>query len=144
MTGQEELEHIQELKKRVEEQEYFIQELKSALDGLTGITYDADKVQTSVQGDPMLDKLVRLQDEEQKLKRFREEWIRWKVRMIRKIHRMDIGNLQKLLYVVYIEEHSLSECAGIMCWSYDHTKKQHRNAIREFEKLTPECPLNVP
>ena len=141
MTGQEELEHIQELKKKVLEQEYFIRELESALDGLSGITYDKDKVQTSVHGDPMLDKICRIEEEQQKLKKITEEWIKWKIKVIRKIHRMKISNLQKLLYVVYIEEHSLSESADIMCWSYDHTKKQHRNAIREFDTLDP---LDVP
>ena len=135
MTGQEELELIGELKKKVEEQEYFIQELRSALDGLTGITYDRDRVQTSVQGDPLLDRLCRIDEEEQKLQQMTEKWIKWKVKMIQKIHKMDIGNLQRLLYVIYIEEHSLSESAEIMCWSYDHTKKQHRNALKEFEKV---------
>lgn len=140
MTGQEELERIRKLKKKVEEQEYFIKELKLALDGLTGITYDKDKVQVSIQGDPILDRICRIEEEEQKLQVMTEKWIKWKVRMIRKIHRMDIGNLQKLLYVMYIEEHSLSESADIMCWSYDHTKRQHRKAISEFEKLTPDVP----
>ena len=141
MTGQEELEHIRELKKKVEEQIYFIEQLRSALDGLSGITYDKDKVQTSMQDDPMLEKICRIEEEEQKLQRMKQEWISWKIKMIRKIHRMKISNLQKLLYLVYIGEYSLAESAKIMCWSYDYTKKQHSQALKEFDTLDP---LHIP
>lgn len=135
MTGQEELERIRELKKKVEEQIYFIEQLKFALDGLSGIRYDKDKVQTSMQGDPMLEKICRIEEEEQKLQKMKQDWISWKIKMIRKIHKMEIGNLQTLLYVIYIDENTLKDSADIMCWSYDYTKKQHSQALKEFEKL---------
>ena len=136
MNGQKQLERIGILKKKVEEQEYFIRELRSALDGLTGITYDKDKVQTSVQGDPMLDKLCRIEEEEEKLKHLRKLYISWKIKMMQQIHQMEVGNLQRLLYLMYIEEHSLSEASNIMNWSYDHTRRQHIKAIENFELLT--------
>lgn len=140
MTGQEALEQIGILKKQVEEQDYFIQELLSALNGLKGLSYEGDKVQTSVQGDPMLEKICRIEEEQRKLQRMMEHWISWKIRMIHQIHSMHVGNLQKLLYVMYIEDHTLAETAGIMNWSYEYTKKQHRKAIEEFSK----CPLDIP
>lgn len=137
MTGKEQLEKIEVLRKKVEEQTYFVQELRSALDGVTGIDYDRERVQTSVSGDPMLQKLCRIEEEEEKLKQMIIRFQCHKVRMIRRIHKMDVGKKQTLLYNVYIERKSLWECTEIMQWSYDHTKKMHRLALEEFE-MTPD------
>jgi hypothetical protein len=137
MTGQEELDQIRIYKERVEEQRMYIAELRSAMSGLTWISYDKDSVQTSPDADPMLDKIMKIEKAEKKLKHLEEVWVSWKIMCIDRIHMMDVGDLQKILYLIYIHDRTLKDVAEEMCWSYDYMKKRHRDAVREYENISP-------
>jgi len=135
LTGLEELQYIDYLKRRVEEQGYYIRELESALSGVSGIRYDADKVQTSVKGDRLIDGFAKIEKEQQKLKKLTERWMRWKIRCMDRIHRMKVTDHQKLLYLVYIEGKGLKEASVDMCWSYGYTRNQHVLAVKEYSQI---------
>lgn len=133
MTGKEELLHLQDLKDRIEEQKYYIEQLR-AWDGLSGISYDKEKIQTSPDGDIMVEHFEKVQSAEQKLKNLNTLYIGWWSAVLDRIHRMPVGDLQKILYKIYIEGHSIKDTAVIMCWSYDHCRKQHVRAVELYEK----------
>lgn len=141
ITGQEELAYIWELQKKVDEQKLYIDELRSALSGVTGISYDKESVQTSVQSDTMGDKFAKIEIAEKKLKELEHSLLNYKVWCIDRIHMMRIGNHQKLLYLVYIDGLTLKQTAERMFWSYEYTKKVHRKALKEYEGIRP---LHVP
>lgn len=130
------LRKIEEMQKQIEEQIYYIQELKYAIYEVKGVSYDKESVQTSKNGDPMLCKLVRIEEEEMKLCQMQMRLTKYKVKMINRIHAMGVSDLQKLLYVIYIEGHTLSEAGDIMNWSEEYTKKQHRKAILKFNEIS--------
>lgn len=138
MTGQEELEYIFTLQKKVDEQRLYIDELRSALSGVTGISYDKDSVQTSPQGDVLLDKFVKIEKEEKILNTMEHELLNYKVWCIDRIHQMDVGDHQTILYLIYIDGLSLRRTAEKMFWSYEYMKKKHRKALKEYEeKMSP-------
>ena len=135
MSGQDELEKINELRENIKEQMYFISQLKSTISGVSGIDYDKEAVQTSVEGNPMLKNLCKIETEEEKLDKMLLEWITYRVKMIQKIHKMKVGILQRILYWIYIDDKPIKTVADLMHWTYDHTRKLHRQALVEFENI---------
>lgn len=135
MSGQDELEKINELRENIKEQMYFISQLKSTISGVSGIDYDKEAVQTSVEGNTMLKNLCKIETEEEKLDKMLLEWISYRVKMIQKIHKMKVGVLQRILYWIYIDDKPIKTVADLMHWTYDHTRKLHRQALAEFENI---------
>ena len=132
MTGQEELEYIKTLYEKVEEQRYYIEELRQSMSGVTGIRYDKEAVQTSGSADPMLDIMIKIEKAQEVLRKLEMSWVSWKVSCIDKIHMMQDMNHQKILYMVYINNMTLKECADRMCWSYGYTRNRHSLALKEY------------
>lgn len=135
MTGEEQLNKISFFKEKIREQEYYIKELEWILLGVKGLSYDKESVQTSADGDVLLNKLANLEEERQILQKYKLIYIKQKVRMIRMIHKMEIGNRQTLLYRMYIKEQPLEKCAQYMEWTPEYTRKQHRIALKEFNEI---------
>lgn len=132
MTGQEELERIADLERQIEEQELYIQELKSALTGLGAIRYDKDVVQSSPPSDPLALKFIKIEEEENKLQVMKKKYVNHKVYCIDMIHKMNSIEHQKLLYLVYINGYSLKDASEKMNYSYDYIRKMHRKALFEI------------
>ena len=132
MTGQEELEKIAVLERQIEEQELYIQELKEALSGLGAIRYDKEVVQSSPPSDPLALKLIKLEEEEDKLQVMKQKYVNHKVHCIDMIHHMDSIDHKKLLYLVYINGYSLKNASEKMNYSYDYIRKMHRKALFEI------------
>jgi hypothetical protein len=135
MTGEEQLNKISFFKEKIREQEYYIKELEQILLGVKGLSYDKESVQTSVDGDGLLNKLADLEKERQILQKYKLSYMKQKIRMIQMIHKMEIGNRQTLLYRMYIKEQSLEKCAQYMEWTPEYTRKQHRIALKEFNEI---------
>ena len=135
MIGEEQLNKISFFKEKIREQEYYIKELEEILLGVKGLSYDKESVQTSVDGDGLLNKLTDLEEERQVLQKYKLSYVKQKLRMIRTIHKMEIGNRQTLLYYMYIKEKSLTQCAVYMRWTLEYTRKQYRIALREFDEI---------
>lgn len=136
MTGQEELEYIGLLKNKVEEQNLYIESLYGAMTGISGIRYDKDRVQTSVQGDQMTEILVKIEEAREKLKKLEKDLLDYQIGCIDRIHLMKSLDHQKLLYLIYIDGLTLKETASKMCWSYGYTRNKHWIALKEYEHVT--------
>ena len=52
-----------------------------------------------------------------------------------KIHLMQDPDLQKILYLIYIDDLTLKECAVEMCWSYGYTRNRHSDALKQYDKM---------
>ena len=88
-----------------------------------------------VDGDGLLNKLADLEEERQILQKYKLSYMKQKIRMIKMIHKMKIGNRQTLLYRMYIKEQSLETCAQYLEWTPEYTRKQLRIALREFDEI---------
>lgn len=135
VTAQEELEYIKKLHDKVEEQKYYIEELRSSMSGVTAISYDKEAVQTSGSADPMLDTMIKIETAQKILQKLEMSWLSWKVSCIDKIHLMQDPDLQKILYLIYIDDLTLKECAVEMCWSYGYTRNRHSDALKQYDKM---------
>lgn len=129
------LEELDYLKQRCISQAEHIEELRSTLDGLSGIRYDKDAVQSSVSADPMLAKICRIEDEEQKLTDMIVKYIRCRITVAQMINRMDVGKRQHLMRMFYLEEKNLEVCAVDLEWSLEYTRKELRQAVKDFENI---------
>ena len=94
MTNTEYLEQLSVLEDKIESQKLYIEELKSALSGLDAIRYDKDRVQSSPDDNAMLDQLIKIEDEESKLKKMIHDLAYKKIVCINMIHSIKNFNYQ--------------------------------------------------
>lgn len=131
---------IEEYRDQIRQQELYVQELRSLIDGVKAVSYDKDKVQSSADGDPMLECFIKIEDAEKKLKVLEGHYIRHCMNVIDKIKRIPRTDYQKFLYLIYIDDLSISQASEKMKWSYEYGKKQHTRALKEYQS----CPHDVP
>ena len=101
----------------------------------------ADKVQTSISGDPMGDRLARCADITKEIDQLIDSMIRQRHRIIGEIQSLPTRKHTELLYLCYVDGKSLAECADIMIksngkpYSYDHIASLHGAALKEFDEI---------
>lgn len=134
MTGQEELNRIAYLNKCIDEQVYYIKELREAIYGVSSPRLKTDVVQTSLEGDELANQLAKIEQEESKLDEMIHNFVTYKIKVMDRIHKMDDINHKHLLYYVYIDGHTLKEASVKFGWSYDHTRKIHRISVGEYDR----------
>ena len=133
MNDFEELKH---LKQQCENQAEHIEQLRSTLDGLSGIRYDKEAVQSSMDGDPMLAKICRIEDEEKKLTDLIVKYTRCRIKIAQKINQMKLSKRQHLLRIHYLDEWCIETCANSLKWSVEYTRKELRKAVQEYLQLS--------
>lgn len=131
---------IEEYRDQIRQQELYVQELRSLIDGVKAVSYDKDKVQSCADGDPMLECFIKIEQAEEKLKVLKGRYIRHCMNVIDKIKRIPRTDYQKFLYMIYIDDLSISQASEEMNWSYEYGKKQHTRALKEYQS----CPHDVP
>ena len=129
-------EELRRLKQQCENQSEHIEQLKSTLDGLSGIRYDKEAVQCSMDGDPMLAKICRIEDEEQKLTDLIVKYCRCRIEIAQKINQMELSKRQHLLRIHYLDEWCIETCANSLKWSVEYTRKELRKAVQEYLQLS--------
>ncbi len=131
------LEELDYLKQRCISQSEHIEQLRSTLDGLSGIRYDKDAVQSSMDGDPMLSKICRIEDEEKKLTDLIVKYCRCRIEVAQIINKMEVSKRQHLMRLYYLDKWCIETCANSLEWSVEYTRKELRKAVREFLELSP-------
>ena len=126
---------LSDLKRKCESQAEHIDQLRSTLDGLSGIRYDKDAVQTSMNGDPMLNKICKIEDEEQILTDLILNYARHRTSVVMRINRMEVGKRQHLLRMYYLGEKDLEACAAEFNWTFAYTRKELRKAVKDYENV---------
>lgn len=131
---------IEEYRDQIRQQKLYVEELRSLISGVKGLSYDKEQVQSSGFSDPMLECLVKIEDAEKKLKDLEGHYIRHCMNVIDKIKRIPRTDYQKFLYLIYIDDLTISQASEKMNWSYEYGKKQHTRALKEYQS----CPHDVP
>lgn len=101
----------------------------------------ADKVQTSISGDTMGDKLADAADIQKEIDWMVGKLIADRHRIISEIHTLNDARYIQILYLHYVEDKKLEDVAEIMRkpngkpYSYDHIASLHGVALREFDRI---------
>ena len=100
-----------------------------------------DKVQTSISGDTMGDKLAEAADIQREVDWLINKLIADRHRIIGEIHTLTDARYIQILYLHYVEGKKLEDVAEIMVktngkpYSYDHIASLHGMALQEFGRV---------
>lgn len=100
----------------------------------------ADKVQTSISGDTMGDKLAECADIQKEIDWLINKLIADRHQIIGEIHTLNDARYIQILYLHYVEGKKLEDVAEIMRksngkpYSYDHIASLHGMALQEFDR----------
>jgi hypothetical protein len=87
-------------------------------------------------GDPMLSKICRIEDEEKKLTDLIIKYCRCRVKVAQKINQMEVSSRQHLLRMYYLNGNFIEVCANDLGWSVEYTRKELRKAVKEYLQLS--------
>jgi hypothetical protein len=139
MTVKEYLMQVQTGEEQITDQKQYIETLRDSLTSIGGMNLTADKVQTSrADMDKLGTVIAKICEAEEKLKRMEEHHCLLKVQIAEQIHSMDNLLFKKLLNLRYLEwekHNTMQKVADALCYSLDHTKKLHKDALCAFTEI---------
>ena len=133
MTAKQYLKRIWYLEGRVKRDKERLETLRMAADGVKGIVYDADKVQTSP-ADTMSERVGALVDLQRKLVSEIVELEETKSEVLSVIHTLDDEPMEQLLYLRYLLHRNFYEISEEMNYSLRQLHKLHGRALRMIEE----------
>lgn len=141
MTAKEYLRQLKNLEVKIEQRRRERDRLLSdaMCNGSPRLT--ADKVQTSISGDTMGDKLAEAADIQREVEWLINRLIADRHRIIGEIHTLTDARYIQILYLHYVEGKKLEDVAEIMIktngkhYSYDHIASLHGMALQEFDRI---------
>ena len=136
MTAKEYLRQIklldEKIKHRMQEQE----EIRQMAMSTGALTYDADKVQTSLSGDSRQLRLIeKAADMDAEIQRMVDDLIDLKHRIIGEIHQLDDERYIRILFDRYVEGVPLRTIAANIGYEYKWLCRLHGYALSEFASL---------
>lgn len=132
MTPKKYLMQIQKLNVLIDQRLKEQEELRY-FDGVAGIDYAKDKVQTSPKGEaPYVRAIERIIDLDKEIDALIDEYVDLKNKIIGEIQTLSKSVYIQILYKKYVEFKRLEVIAVEMNYSYDYIKHQHGYALQEF------------
>lgn len=149
MTAKEYLKQIKALDIKIQMREEESAMLKAQAEGNSSQSMNPDKVQTSISGDPMGDKLVEAADIDAEVQWLKNKLIAERHRIIGEIEQIRDARYVELLQLKYVGRLEgkkvhymrLEEIACTMTksngdpYSYDHIASMHGEALQEFSRI---------
>lgn len=121
------------LEGRVKRDKARLESLRMAADGVKGIVYDADKVQTSP-ADTMSERVGALVDLQRKLVSEIVELEETKSEVLSVIHTLDDEPMEQMLYLRYLKHMNFYDIAAEMEYSLSGLHKLHARALTLIEQ----------
>ena len=104
-------------------------------DGVSGIDYSGDKVQSSPKGDaPFTKSVERIIDLEKEIDDMIDQYVNLKDQIINEIQSLSNVTYIEILYKRYIKYKRLEVIAVELGYSYQYVRVMHGYALQEFEK----------
>ena len=127
--------YLQEIQKLEELLNQRLEELSSlkAMYGLRGCNL-SEKVQTSTKGDALESSVIKCVELQDKVKTMIDEFVDKKHKIISQIQSLTDTRCIKILYMRYIRYMSFESIAVELCYSYDHIRRLHAKALKDFER----------
>lgn len=141
MTAKEYLRQLKQLEIKIVQRRLERDRLMSDAMGNGSPRLTLDRVQTSVSGDTMGDRLAEAADIQKEIDWLINKLIADRHRIIGEIHTLTDARYIQILYLHYVEGKRLEDVAVIMIkpngkpYSYDHIASLHGLALQEFDRI---------
>ena len=140
MTAKEYLRRIRDAESDLRSAEMDYQRARDDVMNLKAIEYDKDKVSNSHIGD-LSDAIATLERYAERVNAKWDELIALRKEAEERIDKLKDGRYRAVLKRRYLQGQSFEEIAVGLCFDYRWIKRLHGRALTEFQKLTPESPL---
>lgn len=130
--------YLMEIQRIEEQMNERLEELSSlkAMYGLRGCGL-SEKVQTSQKGDNLENGVIKCIELQDKINEMVDNFVDKKNKIITQIHDLSDNRCVKVLYRRYVKYMSFESIAVELNYSYDHVKRLHRKALKDFERCHP-------
>ncbi len=141
MTAKEYLRQLKNLEIKIDQRRLERDRLIAEAMGNSSPRLTVDKVQTSISGDTMGEKLADAADIQREVEWLINKLIADRHRIIGEIHTLTDARYIQILYLHYVEGKKLEDVAEIMVktngkpYSYDHIASLHGMALQEFDRI---------
>jgi hypothetical protein len=141
MTAKEYLRQLKRLEIKIDQRRQERDRLLSDAMGNGSPRLSRDRVQTSVSGDAMGEKLAECADIKAEIDALIKKLVVDRHRIIGEIHMLTDARYIQILYLHYVEGKRLEDVAEMMVktngepYSYDHIASLHGMALREFDRI---------
>lgn len=141
MTAKEYLRQLKNLEVKIDQRRLERDRLIAEAMGNSSPRLTVDKVQTSISGDTMGEKLADAADIQREVDWLINKLIADRHRIIGEIHTLTDARYIQILYLHYVEGKRLEDVAEIMIkpngkpYSYDHIASLHGMALQEFDRI---------
>ncbi len=141
MTAKEYLRQLNNLEVKIDQRRLERDRLIDEAMGNSSPRLTVDKVQTSISGDTMGEKLADAADIQREVEWLINKLIADRHRIIGEIHTLTDARYIQILYLHYVEGKKLEDVAEIMVktngkpYSYDHIASLHGMALQEFDRI---------
>ena len=141
MTAKEYLRQLKRLEIKIDQRRQERDRLLSDAMGNGSPRLSRDRVQTSVSGDTMGEKLVECADIQTEIDALIKKLVADRHRIIGEIHLLTDARYIQILYLHYVEGKRLEDVAETMVktngepYSYDHIASLHGMALQEFDRI---------
>ena len=148
MTAKEYLRQLKNLEVKIDQRRLERDRLIAEAMGNSSPRLTVDKVQTSISGDTMGEKLADAADIQREVEWLINKLIADRHRIIGEIHTLADARYIQILYLHYVEGKKLEDVAEIMVktngkpYSYDHIASLHGMALQEFDRIILKTPGN--
>ena len=141
MTAKEYLRQLKSLEIKINQRRQERDKLIAEAMGNSSPRLTVDKVQTSISGDTMGEKLADAADIQREVEWLINKLIADRHRIIGEIHTLTDARYIQILYMHYVEGKKLEVVAETMTksngepYSYDHIASLHGMALQEFDRI---------
>ena len=141
MTAKEYLRQLKRLEIKIDQRRQERDRLLSDAMGNGSPRLSRDRVQTSVSGDTMGDKLAECADIQAEIDALIKKLVADRHRIIGEIHTLTDARYIQILYLHYVDGKRLEDVAETMVktngepYSYDHIASLHGMALQEFDRI---------
>lgn len=140
MTAKEYLKQLRCYEIKINQLSEEVKNLKILAVGGGSLSMDPNKVQTSIPGDKMSEKVSKYVDMENELLELQVEYQALRMEIINEIHQLNDSRYIQILYLKYLKNLRLEQIACEMhksngdAYSFDHINTLHGEALQEFDK----------
>lgn len=135
MNAKDYLKQIRVIDNRIKDKETQKAELLEMMGSIKGMTYDGDIVQTSANGDQMVNLMIRIEEITNQILDDTRKYIDLKDKIIGQIQSIGDWRIESLLFKRYVEYKSFELIAIEMGFNYDYTRELHGAALACFSEI---------
>lgn len=135
MSAKEYLKDLKRLDTMINQKIKELDDLKALREGVGGLDYSKDRVQTSMSGDAAFVKpTLRIIELEQEINNEIDKFVDKKHTIINQIHTLNDSKHIEILHKRYVEFKSFELIAVEMSYAYDYVRRLHGIALQNFKR----------